>query len=329
MEGRRMTPTIRTLAPGEQITEPGFYNISLDVHHNQPCDGPSVTSGILRTIEHGTPADVWAFHALNPDRWEKPETDALRLGRAMAAYIEGGMEAVGKEYLILPADKPRRPTAQQAAAYDEGRATEAGAISVEFWSAIEADGRTPLTDEEITMIANMGKAFDLDPAAAAIMGGIPEVTMAWRDDETGLWCLARPDTINFDGTVTDYKKVSSQGRPFNHRLIDRRITEHGYHMQLAFAGEGMEALGIGWPQLAVIVAQSDKPPHHIIARVINEEALRLGQFQNRQALRTFAECLASGHWPGPGEDIGEYQMPEFEKERIADRMTWKPEGEAE
>jgi hypothetical protein len=322
-------PEIRILAPGEVISEPGFYQCSLEQHHGQPCDGPSVTSGILRTIEHGTPADVWAFHKLNPNRWEKPETDALRLGRAMAAWIEGGMEAVAKEYLVLPEDKPRRPTAQQCAAYDEGRATEAGAISVEFWSGVEADGRTPLSDAEITMIRNMGRAFDDDPAAAAIMGGLPEITMAWRDPETGLWCLARPDTVNFDGTVTDYKKVAAQGRPFTPQLIDRRITQHGYHQQLAFAGEGMEALGIGWPQLAAIVAQSDAPPHHIIPRVINEEALRLGQFQNRAALRTFATCLDTGHWPGPGELIGEYQMPEFEKQRIADRMTWKPEGDAE
>jgi hypothetical protein len=381
-------PTIRILAPGEQITEAGFYNISLDVHHGQPCDGPSVTSGILRTIEHGTPADVWAFHKLNPNRWEKPETDALRLGRAMAAWIEGGMDAVAKEYLVLPEDKPNRPTDAMLESYRSngsgdlsmfailpekrprrpsqaqieavqngvGSDTAVEAVRfwhaidqdprtyvtqaefdaiitqkgrIEFWANVEADGRTPLSDAEITMIRNMGRAFDEDPAAAAIMGGLPEITMAWRDPETGLWLLARPDTVNFDGTVTDYKKVAAQGRPFTAGLIDRRITQHGYHMQLAFAGEGMEALGIGWPQLAAIVAQSDAPPHHIIPRVINEEALRFGQFQNRAALRTFATCLDTGHWPGPGELIGEYQMPEFEKQRIADRMTWKPEGDAE
>ena len=42
---------IRTLADDEQITEPGFYAISLDRHHSQPCDGPSVTSGVLRKME--------------------------------------------------------------------------------------------------------------------------------------------------------------------------------------------------------------------------------------------------------------------------------------
>ena len=53
-----MTPEIRTLAPGEKITEPGFYRIDLDVHHSQCCDGFSVTSGVLRNIHLKTPGEV-------------------------------------------------------------------------------------------------------------------------------------------------------------------------------------------------------------------------------------------------------------------------------
>lgn len=316
-----MSITIRTLADDEKITELGFYAISLDRHHSQPCDGPSVTSGVLRAMELHTPADVWAFSLLNPDRWEKPETDALRLGRAMAAYVEGGMEAVAREYLVLPKDKPNRPTSVQVAAFERnGLWSDAAKAGAEFWAAVDADGRTPLTDTEITMIENMGRALVADPAAAALMEGIPEVTMAWRDDETGLWCLARPDTINLDGTVTDYKKMSAQGRPFSHRLVDARITEHGYDMQLAFAAEAMEVLGIGWPSMAFIIAQSEKPPHHVIMREILEEDLRFGQFRNRRALRRFAECLASGDWPGPGADTAAYHRPDWQREMLLQQM---------
>jgi hypothetical protein len=181
---------IITLADDEKITKPGFYNISLDRHHDQPCDGPSVTSGVLRKMELATPADVWAFSKLNPNRWEDEDRPALWLGRAMAAYVEGGMEAVKESFLILPEDKPRKPTPQQIKAYDNGEATEAGRKSVEFWRRVEADERTPLTDAEITMIQNMGAALAEDVGAAAAMGGIPEITMAVQDEETGLWLLA-------------------------------------------------------------------------------------------------------------------------------------------
>lgn len=315
-----MTAQIRTLAPGEKISEPGFYNIPLAVHHGQPCVGPSVTSGVLRKMELRTPADVWAFSLLNPERWESKDTPALRLGRAMAAYVEGGMDAVKEHFQILPADKPRRPTPQQIKAYDEGLATDAGRVSVEFWRKVENDTRDPVTDAEIEMIANMGRVLSADPAASAVMGGMPEITMAWEDPRTGLWCLARPDTVNFDGTVTDYKKINTAGRPFNHRMIDARITDHGYDMQLAFAAEGFEALTRNWPNSAGIIAQWDEPPHHVILRDISEEDLRLGQFRNRRALLRFAECLESGHWPGPGEDIAAYQRPDWQRQMLIEQM---------
>ena len=181
---------IRTLADDEQITEPGFYRISLDRHHAQPCDGPSVTSSVLRKMELQTPADVWAFSLLNPNRYESEDRPALRLGRAMAAYVEGGMGVVSQHFRVLPEDKPRRPTAAQIAAYDAGKASEAAAVSVEFWRDVEADPRDILTDAEQRQIENMGKALALDPAACAVMGGEPEITMAIRDEETGLWILS-------------------------------------------------------------------------------------------------------------------------------------------
>jgi hypothetical protein len=311
---------IRTLAEGEKITEPGFYNIPLDVHHNQPCDGPSVTSGVLRKMELATPADVWAFSRLNPYRWEKPQTTALRLGRAMAAYVEGGMEAVAQHFVVLPADKPNKPTAQQIAAYEDGRATEAGKRSVEFWKAIQSDPRDPLTEAEQKMIEDMGKALALDPAACAVMGGVPEVTMAWQDEQTGLWLLSRPDTVSFDGAMSDYKKVNTQGRPFNYRVVDSRITEHGYDMQMAFAAEVFERLTGQWPTSVGIVAQWDQPPHHVILREISEEDLRIGQFRNRRAINRFAECLKSGYWPGPGDDVGAYQRPEWQHKMLLEEM---------
>ncbi len=311
---------IRTLGPDEKITEPGFWQISMDRHHGQPCDGPSVTSGVLRKMELMTPADVWAFHLLNPDRWPSQDRPALRLGRAMAAYVEGGVEAVQAAFLLLPDDKPRRPTDAQIAAYNAGRASDAGRISVEFWRMVEQDPRDPITAEDFATITDMGKVLAADPAAAAVMSGEPEITMAWQDEQTGLWVLSRPDTVSFDGALSDYKKINTQGRPFSHRVVDNRITEHGYDMQMALAAEAFERLTGEWPSSVGIVAQWDQPPHHVILREIVEEDLRLAQFRNRRALNRFAECLASGHWPGPGEDTAAYQRPEWQREMLLQQM---------
>jgi hypothetical protein len=316
-----MTPVIRTLAPGELISEPGFYNIPLSVHHGQPCIGPSVTSGVLRKMELHSPADVWAYSRLNPNRYEDEDKPALRLGRAMAAYVEGGMDAVAQHFRVLRDDRPRRPTSQQIIAHAQGRASEAAKASILFWTFVDEDSRDILTDAELAQIEAMGKVLAADPAAAAVMGGIPEVTMAYLDDRTGLWVLSRPDTVNFDGSVTDYKKVSSQGMPFSHRLIDRRISDFAYDMQLGLAAEAFETLTGEWPSIACIIAQSDKPPYHVILREILEEDLRIGQWRNRRALNRFAECLASGHWPGPGWDTSFYQRPDWQRTMLLEQMN--------
>jgi len=316
-----VTLEILTLADDEQITQPGFYQISLDRHHNQPCDGPSVTSGVLRRMELHSPAEVWAFHKLNPDRWEQEDKAALRLGRAMAAYVDGGMDEVSKHFCILPADKPNKPTEAQIKAFAEGRASDAAKKSIKFWSDVELDYRDVLTAAEDRMIRDMGRVLAKDPAACAVMGGMPEVTMAWRDEKTGLWLLARPDTVSFDGGMSDYKKMNTMGNPFDYRLVDRRITQHGYDMQMAFGGYVFERLTGEYPTSVGIVAQVDKAPHHVILREISEEDLRIAEWRNSVQINRFHECLTSGYWPGPGDDVGAYQRPEWQYKMLIEQMN--------
>lgn len=314
-------PHIRTLGPTEKIREAGFYRMPIEQHHGQPCDGFSVTSGILRKMETHTPADVWAFHQLNQNRWTRKETDALLLGRAMASYIEGGLEELQASFVVLPDDKPSKPTAAQLAAIAEGKGTEAGKRSSMFWAAQARDKRGILTQIQWDLIVTMGSVVRDDPAALAALGGEPEITMAWYDEINDLWCLSRPDQLDLSGMLSDYKKVSTQGRAFNGRLVDRRIEEHAYHQQMAFAAEGFEFLTGRWPQSVGLVFQSDEPPHHVILRDIADEWLHVGMFQNRRARRRIRECLNSGYWPGPGEDVGTWQPSQSFRERMQEQMA--------
>lgn len=316
-----MTYEIRTLADDEQITEPGFYRISLDRHHSQPCDGVSVTSGVLRTMEKHGPSKVWAYHQLNPNRFEQKRKDALRLGSAMAAYIEGGVEGLTTEYIILPKDYPPRPTKPQLQALREGRETPKARRSIAFWGEITRDGRETVTQDELDLFIAMGDVLSNDPAAAAVLGGEPEITMAAFDDATGLWMLARPDNMNFDGTLSDYKKVNTQGRPFDQALCSRRTEDQEYTMQMGFAADVFERLTGIWSDQCGLVFQEDEPPHDVILLPIPEEDLRIGQFLNRQAMTRFRECLDANHWPGPGEVITPFHRNPERREALLERMN--------
>ena len=316
-----MTSEIRTLADDEVISEPGFYQISLERHHGQPCDGPSVTSGVLRKMETGFPAEVWAFHKLNPDRIEDTDTAAKRMGRAMAAYIEGGADEIERHFMVLPDNRPQRPTRQQLEAIKEGRGSRTAHRSVAFWREVDTDPRDQITEAQFQTIQDMGIALVKDPAATAALGGIPEITMAWQDEATGLWCLARPDNLSFSGILSDYKKISPRGGVFNERLCDRAIDKYRYDMQMGFASEGFERLIGSAPDAVGLVFQSDEKPHFCILREIPEEDLAFGRFHNHRSLVRFAECLKSGHWPEPGENIGPYRRSDSDRERILNEMN--------
>jgi hypothetical protein len=310
---------IYDLKKDEKITEPGFYRMSLDRHHHQPCDGPSVTSGVLRKMELRTPADVWAFHDWNDDRWEQKETDALKLGRAMASFIEGGPDMLAIEFAVLPEVSVRRPTAAQIDAYDAGEATAAGKKSVEFWRELE--GMQTLTAAQYKTIENMGSVVRQDPAAMAVLGGEPEITMAYKDDETGLWVLARPDNTSFDGVLADYKKINTQGRAFDHGVCDARTTQHGYDMQMGLAGHAFKTLTGNEPSAVGLVFQWDEPPHHVILREISDSDLKIGQWRNQRALRRIRSALDSGYWAGPGDDTGVYKRPDWQRDQIFKQMA--------
>lgn len=311
----------RALGPDEKITEPGLYAISLERHHSQPCTSFSVTSGGLRTVELGTPADFWAFHKLNPNRFDGEETDALRLGAAMAYMVEAGPNRVLEHFNLHAEDKPRKPTKPQIAAYNEGRGSDAAIASVEYWAKVDADPTGYLTKEEFEEICTMGAVLERDANAMAVMRGLPEVTMAWQDEITGIWVLSRPDVISMAPTVIDFKKCAVRGGYFSGGFVDRRIEDGGWRQQIALGCEGVEKLFGEWPAAAGIVAQLGSPPYHVITRAMEEEDLRIAQFQNRRALNRIHECLTSGHWPGPGDVVGTHHMRKDVRERLLAEMN--------
>lgn len=315
-----MTYEIIDLPEGEKITKNGFYRISLDRHHNQPCDGPSVTSGVLRRMTKHGPSKVWATHALNPDRHEPKRTDALRLGSAMAAFIEGGIDGLNAEYQTVSENAPNRPTSVQLRALKEGRASKSAIASIAFWEDIDRDGREVIKEHELELMAAMGLALSKDPAASAVLGGEPEITMAAYDERTKLWFLSRPDNMNFQGLMSDYKKVNTGGRRFDHFFCSSRVDDHGYDAQMGFAADVFERLTGIWSDQAGLVFQEDEPPHDVILLPIPEEDLRIGQFHNNQAAMRFRECLDLGHWPGPGEVIMPYHRNDKARERILEEM---------
>lgn len=303
---------LEAIEDGEVIEKAGAYRMSMDWYHAQCCAGPSISSSGLRTIFTESPWHFWAKSDLNPDRYtEDEESDALILGRAAHALILGE-EDFDAKFLYVPADAPRRPSPQQIKAYDEGRASEVGAESVEFWRAFDekAEGRKLLTETQVRHIKHMAENLAKSPEAQEALGdGLAEVSLIWQDPITGVWLKSRPDMIPANGAdYADLKTFSPRSK--NPKVaVQRAVTEHAYTMQMALGAMGAEAVFQATAAECVLVFVQSTPPYTVIPVRLDEDAMYYGRVMCRSAIDTFARCLESGEWPGPVEGIMDYSIP--------------------
>lgn len=309
---------IPQLEDGEVVPDSGAYKMTLGWYHDQCCIGPSISSSGLRKIELLSPWHFWSQSDLNEHRYPEPETsDALILGRAAHCLILGD-EVFDERFVYVPGNAPRKPTPQQIEAYAQGRGTEVGIKSVEFWREYEqrAAGRDFLTEAQVEKIQYMADNLRRSPEAMqALTGGMTEVSLIWEDPETGVWLKSRPDVIPDNGfDASDLKTFT----PRHSNLVfaaQKAVTEHGYAMQMALASMGAEVVfGTPTSEFILIFVQTTAP-YCVIPIRLDPESLHIGKILCRRAINKFAKCLETGNWPGPVEGIVDYTTPPSLAER--------------
>ena len=313
---------IRALADDEQVTEAGAYKVSMARYHGQDiCPGPSISSSGIRTIVNDSPWHFWARSELNPKRYPDPEeSDALVMGKATHALILGD-EVFDEHFIYVPPDAPRQPTQQQLQAYEEGRATDVGKHSVEWWRDFDqkAKSRSFLTDVQIKHIGYMSENVRRNPEAVeALTGKLTEVSMIWQDEATGVWLKSRPDVIPDNGfDFADLKTFAPRTKEIE-RAVHIAITDHDYHMQMALAVMGAKAVfGTSASECILVMVQSN-PPYTVTPVKLDADTLYWARCQVRHGIDIFAKCLEAGHWPMPVEGILTYSLPPSIAGRLAE-----------
>lgn len=292
--------------PGQKIDTPGVYRMTLEEYHSDCCEGPSVSSSGLRRIYMESAAQYWAFSYLNPDRWPEEDKAVYRFGRAAHAIILGD-EVFADRYVVVPADAPRRPSVVQLNAKKPSADT---LKQIAWWEAFDkaVNGRTVITAEEHAHILTMARILEKSPDRQ-LLDGAPELSLVWRDAKTGVWLKSRPDNLHVDGVMTDFKKTTERTL----RAVKNAIRRYGYDMQMALAGEGVRVL-LGLETVTTaLVFQQDRAPYLPMTIAVSDEAIYWARVKNRKAIDTFAECLASGRWPGPADDIPEFTISDAEE----------------
>ena len=300
---------------GKPISKPGIYSgIPLDTYH-QPdiCDGPSVSSSILRTIIGESPAHFYCYWLGNKNHVEKETPRHFVVGRA-AHHLFLGEKFFTEKFVVQPEDYEDENGAIKKWTY--------GAKACKEWRDIqERTGRLILTAAEFEDIKGMAVELGMDPLVKeGALNGLIEHSIFWKDKKTGIWLKARPDTIPGDsGDFVDYKTTVS----VQWHALERSIEDFNYHMQGALVLRGArEVLEMPNPSFT-LVWQEKKPPYCVRSTVLKDNEIAEGERGNRMAIDTFARCLKSGKWPGPGgdrEDAVPIERSEAAQKRFEERL---------
>lgn len=270
---------------GVPITEPGIYSgVPMAVYHSQAlCDGPSVSSSGLRTIFTKSPAHFYATWPGNPECEPPEDTAAFTLGRA-AHHLLLSEDFFTTLFIMRPEELAGKPW--------QGNRTECKA-----WLKDQSvAGRTVLKPDDIKSIRGMARSLAQNSLVMqGILNGGIELTLAWKDKETGVWLKARPDAVpNDSGDVADLKTSVDIGFQ-----LDRSISKYRYDMQAALVGRGLqEVLDMKMETFSFVFVEK-AAPFSTDVLTLHHEDIQYADLDLQVALKVFANCLKTGEWFGP------------------------------
>jgi exodeoxyribonuclease VIII len=156
-------------------------------------------------------------------------------------------------------------------------------------------------------------AVEAHPVASELLsGGEAQLSVVWRDPDTGEWLRGRPDYYIPDDnmapqrhpTVVDLK-TTDDASP---EAFGRKAYGLRYHWQAAMYLDGLEAVtGRPHEDFVLVVAERD-PPHRVEVYRVPEEIILQGRLEYYAALELYAKCRRDNSWP---TSSGQLQTLEF------------------
>lgn len=162
---------------------------------------------------------------------------------------------------------------------------------------VESQGRTPVSQDDIELAAQMVDVVKANPLAAKLLSGQHEVPFFWTDEMTGIDCKCRTDCLtelsNGQLVIVDYKTCSNASND----SFMRDAIKFGYTMQAAMYSDGVQA-NEGKKPLFVFIAQEKTAPFSVNIFQAEDAFVQLGRDQYREFLGMYRYCKESGDWYG-------------------------------
>lgn len=287
-----------------------FSGITNDEYH----DGPGISKSGLDLIHDQSALHYWSKY-LDPSREPRKETPALKLGSALhTAILEP--DEFDARYVVVPEDAPRRPSITQVNAKKPSDDT---LYAIGWWSDFDAahEDATILSASENDMVCKVAANARSHPLAKNILSvGAAEQSVFWTDTETGVLCKCRPDWLidpNPNYAILDLKSAADASPDG----FMRAAFNYGYHRAAAWYLDGVEAATGNKPDAFMFLAVEKEAPYAVAYYYADEAMIELGRRDCRAALRTYAECMSSGKWPGYADRLLPLGLPRWAENLLA------------
>lgn len=197
----------------------------------------------------------------------------------------------------------------------------------------EAKGRQIIRDgtssdagllSELKNLQGMAKAIHARKIASLFLDsqGRNEVSMLWKDEETGLWCKARMDKLI--EIPTGAIQTFSDGNPIIVECKTARdalewqyakdVDSFNYDAQAACYSEGVRAI-LNKPAKHIFLVAENFAPFDCAEYTLTDRSINTGMLKFRSMLKKYAECLKSGNWPDYPEGLKTLDLPGYAHER--------------
>lgn len=206
----------------------------------------------------------------------RPDKDAFDLGSSVHSKVLG----TGYEVAILDFDNWRTKDSQTAR--DEARAA----------------GQIPMLRKDYAPVNDIAEAVLAQPTARALFeqDGTAETSVFATDPDTGVNVRVRFDYLA--GICVDLKTA----RDASPHGFAKSAASYGYDTQEGFYLDALQ-WATGERRDMVFVAVEVEPPYLVAVHQLNHLFADMGQVKAKHARELFAECTATGIWPGYPTDV--------------------------
>lgn len=292
----------------QELNAPSMIEqLSNDDYHARPEFSSSQLKDILRSGAHFYSHNIIKEH----ERETKKHLDFGSLAHAL--FLEPHVFA--DEFIVVPADAPKRPTEVMLKAKNPSADSLA---RIEFWENFDAQNgsKTEISQEQLdgaNRIVNNLRSLSTFQFMKNEYG-MAEASIFFADPIYGLQLRVRPDwhippCKNFpNGLIVDVK-TSRDARHFG---FSKQCGEYGYDLSAVMYREGFQQYydTEDKPPFIFLVAENTAP-FNVKQYKASDLLLSVGEAKYSKAKALLAESLLINEWDGYSKELEDINLPAY------------------